>query len=519
MPNVDLLWVTVDPNPRCLSRRRPEERFSIHSHIQRYRKKTERLSRDEALAARSFATAILGWNSRATLKQQSVVALCSSPSVSNDSSTQKVKTDPGESQSQSQSLIPHTICGKGSAIDPFDSTALKLNSEAFDHMQFYLAWGRPIANTRQSYGLVGNMMDKQVDGLVKSCMSSKLRSHALLSFVTAMMGFLDIKHDSVQHQGTLHHQNALETLRGRVLDHSCEPRTLVYDIALLCRAATYRRDDFAALAHVYALKKIIDQIGGFQALDIMETRYILFTDHRLAYARLAPNVFTLQQQLAIVNPRNAADKVVNISDVPPRQWRADPGLDLLANGLLVKLNGLSLPESLGQIYRDIILCVQVLESTWADASSSPNNSWLTGKHLTISSCLLSMSFTEDGASSRRVHHESARTTLILWDLLILACTSKGRARNVLPEIGTATLEARKAGWPPRVYEGFQNWNRTLRAMPLHAAANDAQTLLRLVSVVRQMESDNDVQLGGFMMRLFELERAHHERKIKSGAER
>lgn len=402
-------------------------------------------------------------------------------------------------------------------MDPFDCAALKMDSTGFDHMQFYLVWGQPIANKRQSYGLVGSVMDQQVVGLVKSCMANKLRNHALLSLVAALMTFLDVTHESSRCHVTLHDQNALETLRARIVDTSCRPQDLIYDIALLCRAATYRHDEFAAVTHMNALRQIIDQMGGMQSFNAMETRYVLFTDHRLAYARLAPNVFTLQQQLTILGLHKSTEKEVNLSDVPPHPWRANLDLEMLANRLLLRLDGLCLPQSLGEIYRDTILCVQVLESTWNEPGSSSNVSWLTGKHLVISSRLLLMSFGEAYPADLRLQYESLRTVLILWDLLIVAGTSKGRARNVLPEIGNTVLEAKKAMWRPRIYEGFKKWNRTLREVPLSAAANDSQIFLRLTKVVREMEFDNDVQLGELMMRLHELEESHHRKKFRAAA--
>lgn len=62
--------------------------------------------------------------------------------------------------------------------------------------------------------------------------------------------------------------------------------------------STKQRNYFAALTHLHALKHIVGQTGGFQTVDVMTTRIVIFADKRLAYARLEAPVFTKNQQLA-----------------------------------------------------------------------------------------------------------------------------------------------------------------------------------------------------------------------------
>jgi hypothetical protein len=116
------------------------------------------------------------------------------------------------------------------------------------------------------------MIDKQVDRFVKSCISNKLRNHALFSLIAAIVGLFDINQSSFQRQGIVHDKIALEILRGQIHDGWSEPQALLDDIALLCRAATERRNYFAALTHLHALKRIVGHTGGFQTVDVHDNQ-------------------------------------------------------------------------------------------------------------------------------------------------------------------------------------------------------------------------------------------------------
>lgn len=520
MQNADLLWVNVDPESRRLSKSRPEDKFLINSHIQRYRKRTEQASKHRALRSGSAAKAVVGWATRVTSSDVPVAPPKPSCKTSHKQPTPMIAVA-SQKHREDQTTLVRSICGRGEAVDPFYCTVAKLKSDGFDLLQFYMAWARPISSQRQSYGSIGNVMDSQVVTIVSRSVSDELRSHTLLSYAAALMEHLGVG-GNLQSKGAIHHQFALEMLRTRIQGDASTAQTLLYDICMLCRAAVYRNDEYGALTHIQAVKQIVDETGGFQALDSMVIKYVVFTDRRLAYARMAAPLFTVSQQMNALNiPHSTAAKSTSPtpaetgepSKVPPEQWHANPSLKQMAKGLLIKLDKLPIPEYLCELYNEILLCAQVLGSISTNSSSSLNASWLTAKHLSISTRLLSMSFEGEGDLQLRGRLESMRATLMLWDHLLTASMAKGRARNVLQIVGQATLEAKKRVWPPRIYEGFQNWNRVLTKSPLKLAANDSRLFLQVLDVVRQMETDDEVPLGDFMSRLYELEQMHQDREM------
>ena len=358
-------------------------------------------------------------------------------------------------------------------------------------------------------------MDLQVVRTIEKCMSDGLRGLTLLSYVAALMEYLQLGQNFDQ-DGTSYHQRALRSLRATIQKGSLSTPNLLYDICLLCRAARCRDDEFGAMTHLRAVRQIVDEAGGFEKLDAMVTKYVLFTDRRLAYARLTPPTYSVRQQMGVLREPGSVGSDLPAfiqngkpSNSPPDYWKPNPALEELGKDLVDKLDKSSIPKGLRELYKGIIMCAQVLESISARVASTVNASWLTARHLAISTQLLTLSFTKEKDTQVRHKLESIRASLFLWDHLIMASMAKGRARNVLQTISPTILERKKPIWPARVHSGYEDWNKTIRTSPLKLAVNDDGLFLQLLGVVSEMEADNEVRLGSFMMRLHKLEQMHY----------
>lgn len=540
MQTSNLLWVNAGPHSRFPPKSCPEDRFSINSHIQRYRKRTEQGTKRGDLLNGSAAKAVVGWSTRG-IQSNPCSASGRSPSNSTDPQQTLSKVSPASTRSPREDTetqppndivnettdisreikLVHRICGKGEAVDPFKCTAVKFDSDAFDRLQFYLEWGSPMACQRQSHGSIGDILDKSVTGSVTKSMSDDLRSQTLLSYVTALMEYLNVGENSVK-RGSMYHQKALETLRKRIQKSPSTAPTLLHDMAMLCRAAIYRDDVYGALTHIRAIKQVVDQVGGFGTVDPTTRRYVIFSDLRLAYARLAQPFFTAREQMAVLSSSYSKDGGLTIpafaraekpSDDPPERWAVNASLAELEKGILATINDASIPPNLGQIYREILLCAQVLESISANVGSSLNAGWLTAKHIAISTQLLSMSFGCEQDALVRANLESIRAILLLWDKLLMAGMAKGRTRNVAHPVGPAAFAALRPFLPYRVYLGIQQWNLILQTAPLKLATDDDQLFLQLVGAVREMEAESEVRLGDYMMRVYELQQMHNDGEV------
>ena len=425
--------------------------------------------------------------------------------------------------SRPSSPLIRSIVRKDSAVDPFSGSATPLTATAFDLMHFYLGWGRPIAAKRAAYGLVGNDMDNQVVGLVKSSMSNQLRGHTVLYQAAALMELLAVRPELTRVVGWLHCEQALRTLRERLEKGETVQTELIYDMCLLCRAARWREDFDAARIHLQAVKQIVDQTGGVDEIDFLTMKYAMYTDRRLAYGTMTAPLFSVEEQLITVGrPSPAWFVAQGLADTPPEPWQSNELLESHSDMVVKGLRSCrTMPETLQKLIEDVLLCGRVLESGWGDRKCAANIPWLSLKHINTSTQLLtgSRTMTSPGSAGhsqtltqsvqRRHGIESMRWTLLLWDMLLMSATAQGRARNVLQEIGGAVLEARRPIWPAQIYEGFCEWNAVLQNMPLHVAANDGRLFAQLISVVRRMERYNEAKLGEFMQCLYVLGHEHH----------
>ena len=534
-PPTAFLWVNEDSKTYKPVRSRPEVRFSINSHIQRQRNRSE-ASRQAINVRDSAARLLVGWTKRpssqngASGKGAALTATVDYERADQDEVSVKhsrTTARPLATQRPSGPLI-RSIVTKDSAVDPFSCSATPLTATTFDLMHFYLGWGRPIAARRAAYGLIGNDMDNQVVGLVKSSMFNKLRGHAVLYQAAAIMEQVAVR-DEWWVTGLMHYEQALRTLREALREVGTVQTELIYDMCLLCRAARARQDFDAARIHLQAVKEIVDLAGGVEEIDFLTMKYAIYSDRRLAYGTLVAPLFSIDEQLITVGrPPPAWFVQQGLADAPPEPWQSNELLEAHSDRVLKGFkSGSTLPENLQKLIGDVLLCGRALESGWGNRKCAANIQWLSLKHISTSTQLLAGSYTAPSAhtttsrasaghlqslqqSAHRWHEiESMRWTLLLWDMLLMSATAQGRARNVLQEIGGEVLEARRPIWPAHVYDGFCEWNAILQSTPLQVAANDGRLFARLISVVKHMERYNEVQLGEFLQCLYVLGQEHH----------
>jgi hypothetical protein len=130
------------------------------------------------------------------------------------------------------------ICGRNAALDPFDSLAVKVDSNAYDLLQFYRLF--PMAWDLQPYAPNQSNLDGDNGNIVSSCMSSRLRFYTFLSLSVAVMETLGITKISFP-RATLYSQRALtEILIHLRSGHVNEPE-LLHGVSTLSIAAAIQR--------------------------------------------------------------------------------------------------------------------------------------------------------------------------------------------------------------------------------------------------------------------------------------
>lgn len=158
-PSVEsqLLWVNKDVKSYKQSKRIPAAQAAlINAHSQQRARAARTLASQQALRDGSAVKAIVGWRQRSVSPTASTSSLADQlpeelGTYRNRNSESRgenweysERSDPNDSSGK---LSPHLayICGKDEALDPFQCTAVKLDSKMHDLIQFYLARLHPVS--------------------------------------------------------------------------------------------------------------------------------------------------------------------------------------------------------------------------------------------------------------------------------------------------------------------------------------------------------------------------------------
>jgi hypothetical protein len=143
-PGSQLLWVNQDVKSYKQSRRVPATQAAIiNAHSQQQARAARIMASQRALQEDSAVRTIVGW------RQRSVPPTSWSRYPQGQSPQQSKPCSKEDSESKSEKLESETsfdnpvpsilhICGKDEALDPFNCTAAKIDSNAHDLIEFYL---------------------------------------------------------------------------------------------------------------------------------------------------------------------------------------------------------------------------------------------------------------------------------------------------------------------------------------------------------------------------------------------
>jgi hypothetical protein len=396
------------------------------------------------------------------------------------------------------SNLSPTACGKNGAQDPFDSSAVKIDSNTYELLQFYrtspsMAWDL------QPYASNQNTLDGDTGNIVNSCMSSKLHFYTFLSLSAAIMetlGIIKIKTP----RATLYSQLALAEMQIQLRSEHIDEQELLHGVSTLSIAAALQGDRVAAQAHLRAAKYLVERLGGFEALMPLIAQRLKYGDFHLAIETLSPPVFELDFEL---------------DGFPKQEYSPDPLLEQLGHKAL-RLSERHLPPYLFENLQQIIQCAEVLEGIWVQPSSSPIKrvEWLASKIRATLSRLLSTTIQTTIGSYSRKAQEATKVILILWHLINLMFAKSVIAdtpiRSSMPVFRKSTLEAMREHWPPWIYLGLMSWNDIVRSPSLEY--EDRGAFWSLIKVVRSMEAEGLVHLADLMDRLYQLEDIYRTQK-------
>lgn len=506
-----LLFINKSSQSQSLTNSTGREKFLISSHVSRQHKK------NRPARSKPFSTASNAARGPLQLPKSSDTNISSA----------KQNDIPSEDEwmrgQETTSALVRQITAPGQHVDPFDMTALRINRNSFNMIQFFLVWTTPRDNVLTiepiEKSLNYRVATVRPNEVVEKAIADELHMASLLSFVACLMDA-----DRPGNQGLTQiwemTNQALGMLRKRLRSdiHS----ELVFDILNLAYAALYLGETPAARNHVKALRNLVESSGGYSVLAPHTLPSIMYADVCCSLPGLRQTVFDMRKH--------------ELPKFPPMPW--SPVSSLYDEAQLVKMQLFHYTADVQckEYAMAIVEMAQVLHHAHEDSHQSPNAYWVMLKCLTLLSNLLA-GFQKEVESNQGwsavafprtiaadvVQLEITRICLLLW-LLLLRMVVWGRTESseFMPPFETSLLQRYKAtGLGQEVCVALSSWNKmhmtsgvTLQKLGMIAPSSSAaSTASYRATIVTKLEERGGIRLGKFMNHFLQLE--HRDQTVNA----
>jgi hypothetical protein len=496
-----LLFINKDSQSSSLTRSTGRERFLIGSHIsQQHKKKRQQLSKAISTSRR-----------RAKLPLENA----SKPSSSSIEPDELTSEEVSNQENEHASILIRQITAQGQHVDPFNSTALRINRNTFQMIQYFLFWTLPRDNVLTiepiEKSLNYRIATVRPNEVVEKALADELHMASLLSFIACLIDGQSPGQKGLTRIWEVTNQ-ALGMLRQRLRGDTRSD--LVFDILNLAYAALYLGETLAARAHVQALRSLADSSGGYTVLTPHTLPSIMYADVCCSLPGLRQTVFDMSNHEL---PRD-----------PPMTWLPVSSLYDEAQLVRMQLFHYDADPQCKEYAFAIVEMAQVLHYAHQNPELSQNAYWVMLKCLTLLSNLLA-NFQKEVESNRGwsavafpkthttdlVELEITRISLLLW-LLLLRMVVWGRTESseFMPPFEESLLQRYKAtGLGEDIYIALSSWN--MMSVPtgviskklgiIAPSPTAAAIATHRAAVVTKLEQRGGIRLGKFMNHLLQLE--------------
>jgi hypothetical protein len=285
---------------------------------------------------------------------------------------------------------------------------------------------------------------------------------------------------------------------------------LLHGISQIFLAAVLIGDVVAAQAHLAAARELVHKKGGLDKVLLPTTRALEYGDLHLAVETISSPVFLTAPYPQIHYPY-------------PCSAYADP--------LVLKLSAevrASAEENRHLLFKPLVRCFVtfsecaiVLAYVWSEGHEKVDLGkieWIAGNCLGVYNILLRMGSSKSQLSKLQ---EDARHTLVLWiQLICFLGNSSITQTDVRSNTVAIWSQVLQRNLSLAVQRGLEEWTGIVSAAKIDLQDREdtaSEDLWQLISVVRDMEVEQPVQLGPLMARLWELSKDHKGSTISQRA--
>jgi hypothetical protein len=519
---VPFLWVNKDAQSSSSSHS-TDISASINSHSQRWRARQIRREKQREL-----------WQKTTAARKVLEAGLMTGQEAVSYNRPIFPKVDAEKHPHEDLRLL-QPIIGKGQAVDPFDCTALRLDSDMFQMIHFYLnsTSHQDVSADILSHKVSGNPAACGPAAIVSSALSDELHMFSLLSYVATCGVMDDTRSGGIGSPRSAYFvQKALTHLQKRL--HSTRTRDfeLLHAAALLGGTAIHRNEIDAAKVHRRATKYLVDTMGGFRSIPPHLVGPILGLDLSLSVSTLSQPLFDF------TGPEYHTFST-------PSPWTANDTLNSIGIASQNTASVLTLDKRFRVFLRDLIRIGQVLECVYREPESSMNAFWVPLKCATMILSLLSTTGERDDdrplykgtqaesplslavdqhkSKPQGLRLEVSRMTLLMWAMWVgaiplsrsadikIAASFRDYVRFI-PKFDASLLSKYKATEYGILRTAIEEWNTTLNILAQQRTADEDWVFSQLSSVIRTMEVAGGVQLGEYMTQLHSLGRLRPQRQ-------
>jgi hypothetical protein len=472
----DLLFINKDAKSPSIRRHTAAEKFSINAHVQRGRKHVRRDQmpirlndqRQRLLEFRLSETAASagpvgededgqelladlpdeGYESFEGPTDERTLTLESSSNLRNregnkqDRRVENSRLNASRSwhlHQQRRQFLDRAICLKDEAVDPFDRSCIKVDSEVHSLLQFYLRVFHP--NTwhteahKQSRSLGKYKYARGAHDIVQGCFEDEMNMYCVLA---SMASFLQVfEHVQIHRNVNYYMSRALTATRQKIEDHQqttgiaaiVNPR-MILNSFYLGVAEWYRLELDASFIHIQAVKQMVNCLGGMKCIDGQMREAFALGDTYLAAERLAKPVF------------DPADFDPGL-DTAISTWSRRFGLAgrKKRTELLHGAHQQIVPQDLRQIIEDLddYIAVLILSQQYSDFPTETPH-WIHTRDLATRNRLLALDVAD-------VRTEALRVALIMWELTVMTVSARKRTVKLMaPKLKGILLKTKLQDW-------------------------------------------------------------------------
>jgi hypothetical protein len=338
--------------------------------------------------------------------------------------------------------VPRTICGRNDAVDPFNSTATKIDNWTHNVVQYYINKLTPdcfIAESRPSRP-APDQFKSAIHARVQACLSSELHMYSVMASCTSRMRrFECVEPKSRETSPEYFVDKAVSALR---LKLEAKPAAIdtftLLDILSLSVAETFMHNHKAAATHLLLIGRLGAQMGGLKQFDPFLRELFSVGDINLGLSADSRPILALEwsewKQESL-----PAQRMAEIS----RFAQADCSLPALEPGTLPGWDSSCFSATIFCIVKDLATFLQAAQYVWNQPHSMPGDrQWIFLRGSGIIHRLLSLKGVSDHSSPKPEVEECCRIALLI---LSHAVVGHARARQFMkvwaPRLKAALLRS------------------------------------------------------------------------------